>query len=252
MVSLKREVLENIGLANNEIKVYVTLMGLGSAPAGRITENSGIHRRNVYDAIERLVQKGLVGYVTEDGIKRFQVTGPERLLELISKRKREIEDNEKELESLMPKLLLEKASRKEKQDVSILRGRDCRKIVFEDILRSTKENCVLGGHTPSKMFINYVKQWNRRRAKLGIKDKLIYNRPDSFSDFLNNLPNTEVRLMSKGIDSKTVFNIYGDKVAIFMWVDNQPVTIWINNDKVANDFREYFNVMWDDAKRIKK
>ena len=47
-------VLKEFNLTDNEVKIYLTLLDLGSALAGEITTKTGIHRRNVYDSIDDL------------------------------------------------------------------------------------------------------------------------------------------------------------------------------------------------------
>lgn len=247
-MNIKENVLEGIGLSKNESKVYLTVLRLGSASVGEITKNSGVHRRNVYDSIERLMKKGLVGHVTKNKINHFEVSSPENLLSMINKQKKEIQKKEKLLSSIIPDLILTKNS-KESEDVKIFRGPESRKIIFDDILRSAKENCILGAHIPSKISHRIVKQWHRKRISKGIKDRFIYNKPDSYSDELSSLPLTEVRFMPEEIDTNTAINIYGNKVGMMLWSNGQPISILIDNEKVANDFRQYFNVLWNKAKK---
>lgn len=245
---MKERVLEDLGLSKNESKVYLTLLRLGSAPVGEVTKDSGVHRRNVYDSIERLMKKGLVGYVTRNNVKYFEVSDPSSLLSLINKQKEEVRKREELLTSILPELLLTK-NNKETEDIKVFKGTESRKIIFEDIINSAKENCVLGAHTPSKMSQIFLKQWHKRRSSRGVRDKLIYNKPDPYSKVVSKFPLTEVRFMPEEIDTNTAINIYGKKVAIFLWSNNQPISIVIDNEKVANDFREYFNVLWKRAKK---
>jgi HTH-type transcriptional regulator, sugar sensing transcriptional regulator len=245
---MKQELLHSLGMSKNEAKVYLAILSLGSTPIGRISKDSGVHRRSAYDIAENLVRKGLVGYVTRGKVKHFQVASLEKLLEIAKEKKEQAEMNEKELGSVVKQHTIASKSNNDVQEVSILSGRESRKIVFEDILRTGRENCCLGGHTPSKLSINYVKQWHRRRVKAGINDRIIYCKNDPFVDYLGRLKHTKVRITPKPIDSKTVFNIYDNKVAIFLWANDQPLTIWINNKKVSDDFKEYFNFIWSKSK----
>ena len=77
---MREEILEEFGLTKNEVKIYLTLLKMGRALAGEITEKSGIHRRNVYDSIERLMKKGLVSFIIQNNRKYFrapfQLTSP--------------------------------------------------------------------------------------------------------------------------------------------------------------------------------
>src|SRR3989338_463264 len=77
------EVLEQVGLSKNETKVYLALLEIGAATAGEIASQAKIHRTNVYDAMERLLEKGLVTFTTDDHDSRvFDATSPENLISL--------------------------------------------------------------------------------------------------------------------------------------------------------------------------
>ena len=88
---MDRHLLEEIGLTKNESKVYLALVEEGASRAGWITRKTGIHRRNVYDAIEMLIQKGLVSYIKENNIRLYSAVEPTRLLEILKEKERSIE-----------------------------------------------------------------------------------------------------------------------------------------------------------------
>ena len=49
-----------------------------------------LHRSRVYEAINRLTEKGLVSYVIKNNIKFFEATDPERLLSYIEEQKEKL------------------------------------------------------------------------------------------------------------------------------------------------------------------
>ena len=61
------EQLYESGLTKNESKIYLTLLEIGPSHAGLISRKSGLHRRVVYDTLEMLTQKGLIGYILKNG-----------------------------------------------------------------------------------------------------------------------------------------------------------------------------------------
>ena len=61
--------LKQAGLTDNESKVYLALIDLGPSLAGQIARKTGMHRRTVYDTIEMLIQKGLIGYIKKNNRK---------------------------------------------------------------------------------------------------------------------------------------------------------------------------------------
>ena len=60
---IMEHILKELGLTHLEIKLYKFLLLDGPNHAGLISRKTGVHRRNVYDALERLIQKGLVSYI---------------------------------------------------------------------------------------------------------------------------------------------------------------------------------------------
>ena len=64
------KILEEVGLTPNESKVYLSLIELGSSSATQIIQKTGLHRAVVYDLLERLIEKGLVGHAIK-GRKKF-------------------------------------------------------------------------------------------------------------------------------------------------------------------------------------
>ena len=59
-------ILKEAGLTTNESLVYKALLELGPSQAGIISRKTGLHRRTVYDTTERLIQKGIIGYILKN------------------------------------------------------------------------------------------------------------------------------------------------------------------------------------------
>ena len=63
---MKPDILRNIGLSEGEITIYSALLDLGKAPVNKIHEKVGIERRNIYDILNKLIERGLVSYINEN------------------------------------------------------------------------------------------------------------------------------------------------------------------------------------------
>lgn len=244
----KETKLQKIGLPKNEAKVYVALLKLGPASVGQITKISGIHRRNVYDALERLINKGFVSYVTKEKVKCFEAADPYLFLSILEREKEKLKNNKNDLSPLLSELLqIKKVSNSKDNIVVVYKGVNGIKAILEDVLNSKKENLVLGAHRPPEVMRNYLERFHERRAKLGVKEKLLFNRNDiERAKGLSLQSFTKVKFLPKKSNGQTAINIYGDKVAILMWSD--PVGILIKNADVANTFRKYFKLLWRNGK----
>lgn len=244
---MEAEILTELGLTKNEIKVYLTLLKTGSALAGEITEKSGIHRRNVYDAIERLTEKGLVSSVIINNKKLFSPTNPKRFLGIIEEKKHELNEKKKQLEKVLPRLSLITSLTK-KHDVRFFKGVEGLKTVYDDILRTGKNYVGYGpGEEVEEILKSYFKHYIERRKKLGIKPRLIYTERDRENNSIKTTL-SEIRFLSDKYSSHAALRIYGDKVAIMLLSEEEPLAILIKNKNIADGYRKYFEVIWNAAK----
>jgi len=235
-------ILEEIGLTQNESNVYLALVELGSSSATQIIQKTGLHRAVVYDLLERLIEKGLVGHIIQGRKKFFEATNPKRLLEILK-------EKEEKLETILPKLL-ELSKFKSKLDVKIYKGKEGIKTVFEDIIRNKPTLWVSlgsGGET-YKVLPYFLDQFHKRRIKNKIKLKvLLINNATARKrgKMLSEMKITETRYLPKDFKTPTVINIYDNKVTLYcITEENIPFILLIENRELSKSFREYFEWLW--------
>lgn len=237
------KVLEEFGLSKNKSLIYLTLLKLNSSTAEKIAKSSGVHRRNVYDALEGLIRIGLVSYVISDGKKIFKATNPYYLLEILEEEKEKLKIKGSNITSILSKLLQIQGLPKDEDFVTVYKGLSGYKAVLNDILETGKENLVLGVHKPTESVKGFLSAFHKKRIKLRIPEKMIFRTSDlKRAEHLAKLPFTKIKVMSQISDKKVAINIYGDKVAILMW--SYPVGILIKKKEIADSFREYFKILW--------
>ena len=81
-------ILEDLGLSITEIKVYLSLLELGSSTAGPILEKSQLQNSVVHRAINTLITKGLINFILEGKRKIYQATDPENFITYIDEKKK--------------------------------------------------------------------------------------------------------------------------------------------------------------------
>ncbi|MGD9276028.1 MAG: helix-turn-helix domain-containing protein [Candidatus Pacearchaeota archaeon] len=101
---MKYKELEGIGLTNSEILVYTTLLKIGQSATGKIVSNAKISSGKIYEVLDKLIDKGLAGYILKNNVKHFSALNPEKLKEYIAKKKKEIQEKEKEVGKIIPEL----------------------------------------------------------------------------------------------------------------------------------------------------
>ena len=76
-------ILQDLGLTQNEAKIYEVLIENNKLSTGEISSKSGIHRRNVYDSISRLSNKGLIFTIIGQEDNIYQAVSPIKLKNLL-------------------------------------------------------------------------------------------------------------------------------------------------------------------------
>lgn len=236
------QILEEIGLSNTEAKVYLALLELGSALAGEITKKSEVNRTNVYDALERLIEKGLVTYVISANRKLFEPVNPEKLQDILK------EKHEK-LNKVMQELQLKYKTSKGKEEATIFKGKKGIKSIFEDVLKEKKDLFAYGAESRfADMFPAYQKYWNKIRAKLKIKVKIIYNEKVRQRKIKEKLKLLEMKFLPKHYDFPSTIMIYGDKVVTIVWTE-LPFGFMIRSKDANKSNMNFFDILWQTSKR---
>lgn len=240
--------LKEAGLTEGEIKVYLALLELGSSTTGPIIEKSGIARSIIYQILDKLMEKGLVSYIIKEKTKYFQAAEPNKLLEYIDEREKQLEENKKKVQALLPELLL-KQKMVEKNAANFYTGFKGIRTAHEHLylkLKRGEEYHYLGipAYQPEEQHL-YWQRDHVRRAKAGIRCKLLFNQgtnPEVLRN-RNSYKGCEARIMPTDIVTPSFFGMFKDTTLIFIQSPS-AVCIEIINQDIANSFKAYFDEFW--------
>ncbi len=242
---MNKEILKDLGLTNNETEVYLTLIRLGSVTVNVIAEKSGLHRQACYDALDRLLEKGFVSFVTKNNSKHFSGVHPEKILSYL----KEKEDNFK---LVLPELLNLVKTPKEDTSVEVFKGSGIVKTIMRDITNEAetfKEDVLIMG-VDERDFVKdnetVTKHHLIKMRKMGIKERVLVEEGDTY--FLEG-PQTEYRWFPKNSFSPIPMFVYGSKMAIIIW-GNPNYAIVIDNRRISDSYRKQFDMLWKISKKI--
>ena len=240
-------VLQELGLNEIEIRVYLELLKSESLLASEIASRLNLHRTTSYYILENLIKKGLAGYVIKSGKKFFIATNPQKLLEM--EKEREIK-----IKSLIPELIRLKSPSEKMPVVEIYEGKEGLKTIWEDILKSLskgQELSILATGKSHKLLPYYIPNFHSRRIKQGIKINIIYNNvPESKErgKELSKMKLTEVKYLAKEYFMPSSTLIYDEKIAFMLWNENRIIAILMHDKDINKSFNSYFNLLWKLAK----
>ena len=242
-------VLKEFGLTDNEIKLYLKLLELGSATSGQLMKETGFYSKTIYELLDKLTEKGIVSFVIKANTKHFEAENPEKFLDILSEEEKELKTREEQIKQILPELMAKRKLSKEPQEATIYKGNKGMKSVFEDMLKQKGDILVFGGGGKFKDTLGpYSELWHKKRAKAGIKLRLLWNEKlRNKKKDLKEFELLQVKFLPKEFDNPAPAVIYGDKVAITVWSET-PIATLIRSKDVARSYRSYFDMLWRTAK----
>ena len=232
-------VLEEAGLNEGERKVYLSLLKKGKSTVNNIKTDTQLHRTTIYDFLEKLLNKGLVNYIVEEGTKHYRATNPEKLLDYVK-------EKEENVQSILPKLKELSKTQEESISVEIHKGIEGCKTLLRDLIREKKDYVVFG--TEEEKFLtemppHILEQHFKREQKAGITSRVLTMQD---APFIFKEKNIQYRYIPKKYFGLSTTIIYGNKVWIMTW--NPLNNILINNKELANGYKKQFELLWKHAK----
>jgi len=236
--------LEEIGLAKSEILVYSALLKSGSIKVGDLMKRVSLHRSRLYEAINRLIDKGLVSYIIKNNVKYFEATDPERLLTYIEEQKERLTEKETAVKKTLPELKRQVQTEFPDAEAHVFYGKEGFKTIRKDVLKQKQTLYLIGAIGREDRYLQYFfPNFNKLRTDAKIPWKILYD-ADVKGRPITKLALTEARYLPKEYASPAVINIYADRVVNVLWKDDTPICFMIINKGIADSYRKWFAMIW--------
>src|SRR3989344_6643452 len=133
------ERLKNIGLSDNEAKVYLAMLELGLSPVIEIARKAEINRPTAYVQIESLKKKGLVSTQVKGKKHLFIAESPARLEFYLDSELKDVEQKKDELGKVLPDLEKLFTSAGSRPSVRLFEGKEGLLAMRDIFLKSGEE-----------------------------------------------------------------------------------------------------------------
>jgi len=237
------EILRKLGLSEGERRVYLTLLEEGKSPINKLHEKTGIERRNIYDILNKLIEKGIISYTKENKKRFFQSSHPNKILNYLEEQKAKIEETKKELRPLIPELIEKFSEKKQSVDAEIFRGEEGIKAVWEDMLNYPNVYWIGSGRYIPKQQPLFFTHWNNRRIKLKV---VWWNLMRiEMKKEVKQMPYEHIKFLPKEFSgSPTVVGIYGNKIVNFLFGENLFAFV-IESKELSENYKRYHKYLWE-------
>ncbi|HLD04323.1 MAG TPA: helix-turn-helix domain-containing protein [Candidatus Nanoarchaeia archaeon] len=241
--------LKELGLSDGQIAVYSATLELGTSTLNSIHEKTGIERRNIYDILNKLIERGFISYTLENGKRTYQCTSPNNIIEEIKRKKTALDTLEKETSQITNMFNLSKPNIR----AEVYRGNEALKALLEEIL-NYKESFWIGGN--SSVYNTNLKVWfNHWMARRVEKKHMMYDLVDHGTWLEGLKPGDKTAhkkshyqycALPKNLASPLIIIIFGNKVTQILW-SKQPFAFVLESEEIKESFMKYFHYFWKKA-----
>lgn len=248
------ETLRKIGFSEKEAKVYMQLIRLGAQPVSTISEKAEINRTTTYDIITTLTKKGLISSIKKGSVTYFKALDPKNLLNYLEREKvehtKQIEKQQKEIETLLPALISLENPESTKPKVTFYEGEKGMRQAYEDTLTSSETILAYANvEDMHKGLPNFFPEYYQRRAiqkNIHIKCIAPDNKTSIERHKQDKKENREMLLIpAKEYDFSPEINVYDDKVLYASW--REKMAIIIKSKEIADFHKQMYKLCWKQA-----
>ncbi len=240
-------VLEDIGLTHAQIQIYTNLLELGSTTTGPIIKKTKLQNSVVYNALNQLIERGLVSFSLKGKRKYFSAANPENLIKFIEDKKEKIE------------LLVDNLKNKQKplvQEAQVFIGWRGVYNAFNTVLSVLPKGSEYIGFAAaleeqySSETRRFFQEFQKKRAAMKYKIKLIANEYAREQikkyDYYPKFGKPQYKFV-KGFAPIGLI-IFGNNI-LQVAFGEEPVAIITTSKQMVDSYRKFFYSMWKIAKR---
>jgi sugar-specific transcriptional regulator TrmB len=242
--------LEELNLSPNEARVYCVLFEIGQTSAGEIIRKTRLHRSVVYETLDKLLERKLIGKLTKQHIAHYQAFDPDRLLQSLHRQENIAKGLIHDLRTLVKTNLPE---------ITVYEGVDSyRRFWLESVERLPKGSIdyvagSIGSPWYECMGQKATDQYFRVAIKRNISWKMVvFDLTDYEQSFLDKYPGfrMDCRLIERSVAKEGNFNIFGTE-SVILHSATEPMIIEVKNESLVKVFQNLFDILWENGENIK-
>jgi sugar-specific transcriptional regulator TrmB len=245
--------LQEIGLADKEASVYLSLLQVDNASVLDIAKKTKINRTTIYFVLESLEKKGLVSEIQQGKKTYFAAEPPERLETYIERQKTVLDEHSRRLKDMLPEIKAVQRELGERPVVKYFEGKEgaynSSHFFFADVKGKTNNGdgyFVFNRDLIEDVFTEReIADTQKIRPSKQIKGKSIY----VYSK--GNLPSNEIterkKLDGERYPIRCDVSVYGDRVQ-FVTLGKKVSSIFIQSRDVADTMKTLFKLAFESLK----
>lgn len=238
--------LQVIGLTPNEAKIYESLLRMQSANISTIAIKSKVHRRNVYDSMSKLIDKGIVSELVLENEKHFKAVDPKRLMGLLKEKESILGEALPGMQRLFQQI-------ETKEQAYVYKGIQGFRNYMQDILDVGEDVYAVaakGGWWDPRLAAfrkRFYKELTRKKIRVF---HLFDYRTKHLIREVAKVHKHEAKFLPMAYETTSAIDIFGDHVVTFTGLgfgklEDDLTQFVLISRKLADSYRTWFRFMWD-------
>lgn len=244
---IPKSALPFLGITEQEASVYEAGIAMGPSSASALATATHIDRVQTYSVLTALEKKG---YLSRSGAERktlFTMEPPRRLVQVAQRKKQDILQLEKELQSAVRELE-QQAGEHDAQSTTVrsYRGAENVKKIASEIVQQTPQEGTIHSLASLKSSLDtvshtFLADWFTSLNEKNISSKSVWSNLHTAPEFEREL--RDLRIAPQEIDVTATMMIYENTVVFFTAPPNVQ-TVIIENADVASTLRSVQEYVW--------
>jgi sugar-specific transcriptional regulator TrmB len=234
--------IQDLGLTENEAKVYLSALSLGSSTVLKIAKEAGIKRTTAYPLLETLKAKGLISSEIKGFKTSYVAEGPEKLEQILELKKERFKE-------ILPGLKAMAELKGGESFIKYYEGVEGTRNVYNHILDDLKPGDDYVVISDMEQFLgmdpDYFLKFIERRAKYNLKLRaILQDTPDAHEHkSLEAKTKMVIKLLPPNTELTANMVVTPHRLIITQMTPS-IMTIVIENKSIVQMQKEQFEIMW--------
>ena len=243
--------IQALELSPIEAKIFNELLFSKGLKVGALSKRLGLHRGTTYNALQRLIHKGIVSFGILDGVLVYQCN-PASFNELLLRQVDQLEHQRRAVKKIEKFIHSNQKISEPETPISWSYGRPAARNAIIEVIqycKSTGEKYLhisQGGQTQRHLGEEFYKRSQTIKVNGKVDCKAILSGKTKSDPFEKNIRASKIRWTKDTIPNSTITS-YGKNIRIIDWQSKPFLVINIKNSALAKSHRWQFHALWKAA-----
>lgn len=250
-----RSVLQELGMSDKEIDIYLLLLTVGTAPASVLGQRTGIQRSTAQYTCQQLAKQGIITMVEKGNAYLYTAEAPEKILLLLEKQRSDLGLKEQRVHQILPELKQLRYAESVLPRVRFFEGADgvlqAYRMIVDELRPGEEVLSYVNPITPEEDHIGLlpvIAEYEAARREKGVKARFIsVDCPAAREWMKENETDTlnQVRIMPGKFRFSAAENIlYKNKISSMNVGKNVVFASIVQNESIMNLQANAFEALW--------